>query len=101
MIQRFVSIAALATLSAAAAASSASAGGAPCCCLEPCVVAVPAPPPVIVYKPYEMPRIYVVDQGPVYSGPGIYTEPTLVLPHRMPRYPYIGPAYRAPLRVRY
>jgi hypothetical protein len=99
MIRRLVSIAALATLSAAAAASSANAGG-PCCCLEPCVVAVPARP-VVVYVPYEMPRIYVVDHGPVYSGPGIYTEPTLVLPHRMPRYPYVGRAYRAPLRVRY
>jgi hypothetical protein len=99
MIRRLVSIAALATLSAVVTASSASAGGALCCCLEPCVVAVP--PPVVVYKPYELPRIYVVDQGPVYSGPGIYTEPTLVLPRPMARYPYIGRGYRAPLRVRY
>ncbi len=62
---------------------------------------------VKVYEPYEMPRIYIVDQGPVYSGPGIYTNPTVVLPHRMPRYPYIGrdypanlPPYIEPLRSR-
>ena len=59
--------------------------------------------PVVVL---EMPRIYIVDQGPVYSGPGIYTNPTVVLPRRMAHYPYVGrgyPYYRphvAPLRVR-
>ena len=46
---------------------------------------------MVVYTPYEMPQIYIVDQGPVYSGPGIYTNPTLVVPRRMPRYPYVGP----------
>jgi hypothetical protein len=68
---------------------------------------------VVVYEPYEMPRIYIVDQGPVYSGPGIYTDPTVVMPRPMPHYPYVGrdyPAYRhhpgylppyvEPLRVR-
>ena len=104
MIRRSLSIAALTVLSAAAAVSSASAGS-PCCCPAPCVV---AGPPVVVYTPYEMPRIYVVDHGPVYSGPGIYTNPTLVLPRRMARYPYVGPRYyrdlppyREPLRSRY
>jgi hypothetical protein len=98
MIRRSLSIAALAVLSAAATVSSASAGS-PCCCPAPCV---------LVYTPYEMPRIYVVDQGPVYSGPGIYTNPTLVLPRRLARYPYVGPRYyenlppyREPLRSRY
>jgi hypothetical protein len=103
MIRRSLSIAALTVLSAAASVSAASAGS-PCCCPAPCVV---AGPPVVVYTPYEMPRIYVVDPGPVYSGPGIYTNPTLVLPRRMPDYPYVGPRYgdlppyRAPLRSRY
>ena len=103
MIRRSLSIAALAVLSAAATVSSASAGS-PCCCPAPCVV---AGPPVVVYTPYEMPRIYVVDQGPVYSGPGIYINPTVVMPHRLARYPYVGPRYgylppyRAPLRSRY
>ena len=104
MIRRTLSIAALATLAAVAAVSSAKAGS-PCCCFAPCVVAAP---PVVVYTPYEMPRIYIVDQGPVYSGPGIYTNPTVVLPRRMPRYPYVGrdypgylPPYVEPLRSRY
>jgi hypothetical protein len=102
MMRRTLSIAALAALAATASAPSANAGS-PCCCVAPCVVA----PPVIVYTPYEMPRIYIVDQGPVYSGPGIYTNPTVVLPRRMPRYPYVGrdypdlPPYREPLRSRY
>ena len=76
MIRRSLSIAALTVLSAVAAVSSASAGS-PCCCAAPCVYAAP---PVVVYQPYEMPRIYIVDQGPVYSGPGIYTNPTVVMP---------------------
>lgn len=104
MIRRSLSIAALTVLSAAAAVSSASAGSA-CCCAAPCVYAAP---PVVVYTPYEMPRIYIVDQGPVYSGPGIYTNPTVVMPRRMPRYPYVGrdypnylPPYREPLQSRY
>ena len=103
MIRRLLSLAALTVLSTAAAVSSASAGS-PCCCPAPCVV---AGPPVVVYTPYEMPRIYVVDQGPVFSGPGIYTNPTVMMPHRMARYPYIGPRhgylppYREPLRSRY
>ena len=103
MIRRTLSIAALATAAAVAAAPSANAGS-PCCCPAPCVV---APPPVVVYTPYEMPQIYIVDQGPVYSGPGIYTNPTVVMPWRMPRYPYVGrayphyvPSYVAPLRSR-
>ena len=103
MIRRSLSIAVLTVLSATASVSSASAGS-PCCCPAPCFV---AGPPVVVYTPYEMPRIYVVDMGPVYSGPGIYTNPTVVMPHRLPRYPYVGrdyrylPPYREPLRSRY
>lgn len=105
MLRRTPILAVLAIGFATAATAPASAG---CCCAMPCA----APPPVMVYQPYEMPQIYVVDQGPVYSGPGIYTNPTLVLPHPMPPYPYVGayevyrdrylPAYRetAPLRVR-
>ena len=60
-------------------------------------------PPVVVYEPYEMPQIYIVDQGPVYSGPGIYTNPTVVVPRPLARYPYVGrdyrylPPYREPL----
>jgi hypothetical protein len=104
MIRRSLSIAAVAALAAAASVASANAGS-PCCCGAPCYV---AGPPVVVYTPYEMPRIYIVDQGPVYSGPGVYTNPTLVLPRRLPRYPYVSrdyprylPPYREPLQSRY
>ena len=103
MIRRSLSLAALTVLSATASISAASAGS-PCCCPAPCVV---AGPPVVVYTPYEMPRIYIVDHGPVYSGPGIYANPTLVVPRPMVGYPYVGPRYghlpryRAPLRSRY
>jgi len=97
----------LAILAGAAAVGAASTANATaCCCPVPCV----APPvaPVVVYQPYEMPQIYIVDQGPVYSGPGIYTNPTLVLPRRMPHYPYVygdypayPPAYYGPPRRHY
>jgi hypothetical protein len=90
MIRRSLAIAALAVLSAAATVSPASAGS-PCCCVAPCEVAVP--PPVVVYEPYVMPRIYVVDQGPVYSGPGIYTNRTVIVPRKLGRYPYVSRDY--------
>ncbi|WP_291854753.1 hypothetical protein [Bradyrhizobium sp.] len=38
-------------------------------------------------------RIYIVDRGPVYSGPGIYTKPTIARPRRLPDYPYVGPVH--------
>ena len=96
MIRRSLSIAALAVLSTTAAAVSSASAGSPCCCVAPCVYAAP---PVVVYQPYEMPRIYIVDQGPVYSGPGIYTNPTVVMPHRLPRYPYVSRDYPEPAAV--
>lgn len=43
------------------------------------------------------PPIYVVDHGPVYSGPGVYAKPTVARPRRLPHYPYVGRVYfRAP-----
>lgn len=59
--------------------------------------------PVVVHKTYQLPRIYIVDLGPVYVIPGIYTYPTVVKPRPLPRYRYVGrtyPAYVEPLRVR-
>ncbi len=102
MFARTLLIAAIGALATAASPASA---GSPCCCAMPCA----APAPVTVYQPYEMPQVYVVDQGPVYSGPGIYTNPTVMYPHPMPAYPYVGydrpgylPQYQepAPLRSR-
>jgi len=95
MSARIASIAALGLLAAAIASTPARAGS-PCCCAMPC--AAPAPP-VVVYQPYEMPQIYVVDRGPVYSGPGIYTNPTVMVPRPMSDYPYVGydePSYLPP-----
>ncbi len=87
----------IAALGALAAATASPAGaGQRCCCAAPCIAPVA---PVTVYQPYEMPRIYVVDRGPVYSGPGIYVDPTVVVSRRMPRYPYVAhdyPAYHGP-----
>lgn len=95
MFRRIFSIAALTVLSAAVASPAMSAD-----------VPIAARPRVVVHQGFEMPRIYITDRGPVYSGPGIYTNPTVVLPRRMARYPYVGRtyayrAYAAPLRVRY
>jgi hypothetical protein len=53
--------------------------------------------PMMVYRPYEIPPIYVVNQGPVYGGPGIYTRPEIAWPRPMAAYPYVAydyPAYR-------
>jgi hypothetical protein len=59
---------------AATAVTPAAAGG----CIDPCYV-----------KPY-----YVVDRGPLYSGPGIVTAPTLK-PFNWPPadYPYVDHDY--------
>jgi len=104
MLRRTISIALLSGCAAMAAASTASAN---CCCQLPCLAPAPALAPPMVYQPYEMPQIYIVDQGPVYSGPGIYTNPTLVVPRPM-HYPYVHsdypgylPAYYRPMRRHY
>ena len=87
MSQRLITIAGLTAL-AMTAASPASAQS-PCC--------APAVAPMMVYQPYELPRVYIVNQGPVYSGAGIYTRPQVVVPKPVMHYPYVGydyPAYR-------
>lgn len=59
------------------------------CGQPPCAVRRP----VVVYRSYDVPRYYIVDRGPVYSGPGIYANPTVVWRERLPRYPYVGRIY--------
>ena len=89
MIERPLAIAALAAL--ALAAASPVTAGSPCCCGSPCVAA-----PTMLYQPYELPRVYIVNQGPVYSGAGIFTRPEIVVPKPM-AYPYVQhdfPVYR-------
>jgi hypothetical protein len=46
-----------------------------------------------IHRNYVVPRYYIVDRGPVYGGPGIFTNPTVVWHRKMPRYPYVGHVY--------
>jgi hypothetical protein len=83
-----------ATLSAASAAAvfaimlvatpSQAVADAPCA-RPPCGVR-----PVVVHRAYVVPRYYIVDRGPVYVGPGIFANPTVVWRQKLPRYPYVG-----------
>jgi hypothetical protein len=69
--------------------------GSPCCCAAPPCLAPAAP--MVVYRPYELPPVYIVNQGPVYGGPGIYTKPEIEVLRPMPVYPYVAydyPVYR-------
>ena len=59
------------------------------CGQPPCVVRRP----VVVHRHYNVPRYYIVDRGPVYGGPGIYANPTVVWHRRLPVYPYVGRIY--------
>ena len=88
----FVALFALAVLAIASQARA----GSPCCCAAPCV----APAPVHVYQPYDVPPIYVVNQGPVYAGDGVWAQPQVVVPRRLPAYPYVAsdyPDYHGPV----
>ncbi|MGH6768251.1 MAG: hypothetical protein ACRECO_04430 [Xanthobacteraceae bacterium] len=106
MAPRLLSIAAIGMLAALAAPASANAGS-PCCCGMPCA----APAPVVVYS-VPRPPIYIVNQGPVYSGPYIYSQPQIVFSGPIADFPYYAESYpahyapprryrRPPLRVRY
>ena len=87
------------TIAVVATATPPALADAPCA-NPPCRV---APRHVVVHRSYQLPRYYIVDLGPVYVIPGIYTYPTVVKPRPLPRYRYVGrtyPAYVEPLRVR-
>jgi hypothetical protein len=103
MFRRQLQFLALGTLISAAAATQAAAGS--CCggCWTPCVAPAPvvvAPAPVVVVQPVAVPvtPVYVVNQGPIYSGPGIMTYPGYFDEWQWPRfYPYVGVDVYAPL----
>jgi hypothetical protein len=86
MITRSLSLLALAAFASAIAAAPAMA----CCgCAYTC-----APPAQIL--PWEIQTwgqspSYVVNQGPVYTGPGFYTSPTYEGETLTVDYPYVGP----------
>jgi hypothetical protein len=45
---------------------------------------------VVVHRGHAVPRYFIVDRGPVYSGPGIFANPTIVWRRKLPVYPYVG-----------
>jgi len=78
MFRRSIQLLALGAAAVAGTASSAVAGG-PCC--------VCAPP--VACEPF-----YIVNHGPVYSGPGVMVSPFYFELDRWPAsYPYIGHTY--------
>ena len=103
MFRRSLQWLAFGALLAAAPVSQASAGG--CCsgCAAPCVLAAPVvvAAPIVAVQPVPVLPVYVVNQGPLYSGPGIMTYPGYFNEWRAPTfYPYVSvdayyPAYHA------
>jgi len=86
MFARPLQLLALGALIAAGAATEASA----CCgwCAAPCGT----PIPVVAVAP--LPPVYVVNQGPVFSGPSIITYPGYFEALAWPRfYPYVESHY--------
>jgi hypothetical protein len=82
MFARSLSLMALTAFVSAAAVSQSMAGS--CCgCGYYC-----APPPQV--QIWGLSPSYVVNQGPVYSGPGFYTEPTYEGEASTADYPYVG-----------
>jgi hypothetical protein len=63
---------ALGAIASISALTPAAAGG----CCNACGVPCPVPAPVfVVPQPVYVKPIYIVNQGPVYGGPGIVTRP--------------------------
>ena len=82
MFARSLSLLALTAFVAAATVPQALAGS--CCgCAYSC-----APPAQV--QIWGLSPSYVVNQGPVYSGPGFYTEPTYEGEASTADYPYVG-----------
>jgi hypothetical protein len=88
----------LLTLSSIIAAASATHAAA--FCVPPCVAPAPAPvavapAPIVVVQPAA--PYYVVNQGPVYAGPGIVTYPGYFNEVAVPTfYPYVSVDYYLP-----
>jgi hypothetical protein len=84
MFARSLSLLALTAAVAAATATQALAGS--CCgCAYTC-----APPTPAQIQIWGLSPAYVVNQGPVYSGPGFYTAPTYEGEVSTADYPYVG-----------
>jgi hypothetical protein len=95
MLHHSIRYLALAALLAGISASPAAAGSC-CACAGGCAPAVLVTPPLFT-APF-----LIVDQGPVYSGPGIVVVPGYVAVNTMPAtYPYVGRDYAYPPYVYY
>jgi hypothetical protein len=93
MLTRSLALLAATAFISAAAATQAAAGC--CACVYTC-----APPAQI--QIWGLSPSYVVNHGPVYSGPGFYTWPTYEGEVSTVDYPYVGygnyPRYYRPFR---
>jgi hypothetical protein len=83
MFARTLSILAMTAFVSAAAAPQAAAGS----CCGGCGYTCASPPQIQIWG---LTPSYVVNQGPVYSGPGIYTSPTYEGEVSTADYPYVG-----------
>jgi hypothetical protein len=95
MLRRSLQVLAIGAVTATAAVSQAAAGS--CCapCWSSCVTSQYIP---VVVVPSVVPvPIYVVNQGPIYTGPGIVTYPGYFdTPVYRAPYPYVGADYYYP-----
>src|SRR6202035_5868898 len=98
MIARSLSLLAL-TAFVSAAATQALAGS--CCrCAYTCALPAPVQMRPAQIQIWGLSPTYVVNQGPVYSGPGFYTAPTYEGEASTAGYPYVRYSdYRRYLRI--
>jgi hypothetical protein len=88
MIARPLLLLALSAMTSMSTLTPATAGA--CCgCGTPCIV--PVPVVVVPVEPFYVKPIYIVNQGPVYGGPGIITRPLKKhFNQPLADYPYVG-----------
>src|SRR5262245_40777505 len=96
MLRRSLQVLAIGAVTATAAVSQAAAGS----CCSPCWSSCAAPAafiPVVDVVPVYVAPIYVVNQGPVFTGPGIVTYPGYFdAPVYRAPYPYVATDYYNP-----
>ena len=91
MVRYKLSLFALTALVAATPAAAGCCGGCTYSCAPPSVAIEVPPAPVQIWG---LTPSFVVNQGPVYSGPGFYTSPTYEAETLTVNYPHTG--YYAP-----
>jgi hypothetical protein len=93
MPARSLLLLALGAMASISAATTSAAGS--CCACDP--FCAPPAPVLLVPQPVYVKPIYIVNQGPVYGGPGIVTRP-LKKHFNVPLadYPYVGQDFYYP-----